>query len=135
MRDPNAGLGAMLARSARRRCPRCGTPGAFESWSTLREWCPACGFAFERESGYWVGAMIINTTVTFGLFIVVMVGWAVATWPDVPWTALLVTGLALMLVVPIAFYPWSKSFWMAIELSYHQLEPEEREAAARRAAG
>lgn len=125
----------MLARSARRSCPRCGTPGAFESWSNLREWCSGCGFAFERESGYWVGAMIINTTVTFALFLVVTVGWTILAWPDVPWTALLVASFTLMLVVPIAFYPWSKSFWMAIELSYHELEPREREAAATRVAG
>lgn len=135
MRDPSAGLGTMLARSARRACPRCGAPGAFASWSRLREWCGSCGFAFERESGYWVGAMIVNTTITFALFLVMLVGSAVVTWPDVPWTALLVTGMAVMLVVPIVFYPWSKAFWMAIELSYHQLEPREREAATARIAG
>ena len=101
----------------------------------MREHCRRCGLEFEREEGYWVGAMIINTTVSFGVFLVVMVGWAMLAWPDVPWTALLLTGLGVMLVVPVAFYPWSKSFWMAIELSYHQLEPEERKAAARRMAG
>lgn len=125
----------MLRRAFARRCPRCGESGAFVSWSRTHDWCPACGFAFEREPGYWVGAMIINTTVTFALFVVVLVGGMVLTWPDVPWTPLFVATVLLMLVVPIAFYPWSKSVWMAVELSYHQLEPEERAAAAARASG
>lgn len=124
----------MLGRAVRRRCARCGEAGAFVSWSRVHESCPACGFAFEREHGYWVGAMIVNTTITFALFLVVLVGGMVLTWPDVPWTPLLVATVLVMLVVPIGLYPWSKSIWMAVELSYHQLEPEERAAAAARVA-
>jgi hypothetical protein len=78
--------------------------------------------------------MIINTTITFALFLVVLVGGMVLSWPDVPWTPLFVATVLVMLVVPIGFYPWSKSIWMAVELSYHQLEPEERAAAAARVA-
>lgn len=131
-RDPSARLRTMLDRAVHRRCPRCGEAGAFASWSRLHEWCPACGFAFEREHGYWVGAVIVNTTVTFALFLVVFVGGMLIAWPSVPWTPLFVATVLIMLVVPIGFYPWSKAIWMAFELSFHQLEPEERAAAAAR---
>ena len=30
--------------------------------------CPACGYLFEKEDGYWVTAMIINTAVTEAVF-------------------------------------------------------------------
>jgi hypothetical protein len=44
---------------------------------------------------------------------------------------LVVTALANV-IIPIAFYPISKSLWAGMELSWHQLEPDEIEAAARR---
>lgn len=63
--------------------------------------------------------MVINTLVTLGVFLIVGVGGALVTWPNVPWTALLVSGVALNLIVPIAFYPVSKTLWLAIEMSYN----------------
>lgn len=87
---------------------------------------------FEREPGYWVGAMIVNTAVTFGLFFFVFVGGMVGTWPDVPWTGLLIVTAAVTALTPVVFYPRSKTVWLAVELSYHPLEPTEREEAARR---
>jgi hypothetical protein len=43
-----------------------------------------------------------------------------------------VVTVVAMAVVPLLFYPVSKSLWMALELSWHPLEEEEiSEAAAR----
>jgi hypothetical protein len=95
----------------------------------MREFCPACGFGFEREHGYWVGAMIINTIVSFGALLMVFVGGWVAFWPDVPWMAVGIATVMVAGVTPILFYPMSKSLWTAIELSYHQLEPREQARA------
>jgi hypothetical protein len=97
----------------------------------MAEVCPECGLRFEREQGYWIGAMIIDTAVTFATFLLVFVGGMVITWPDVPWTGLLVTTIAVNAVVPVVFYPWAKTLWTAMELSWHPLEPAEIEAAAR----
>jgi len=35
-------------------------------------------------------------------------------------------------VIPVAFYPVSKTLWLALELGWHPLEPRELEAARRR---
>lgn len=129
VRDPDATLGTMLRRALRKRCSRCGGPDIFRSFGELREHCPSCGFRFERESGYWVGAMIINTAVTFALFLATMVGGIVATWPDVAWTPVFVATVVVCGGVPIVFYPLSKTTWQAIELSYHPLERPEVESA------
>ncbi len=121
----------MLGRAIRRRCSRCGCPGIFRTFGELEERCPACGFRFERESGYWVGAMIVNTAVTFALFLATFVGGVVATWPDVAWTPVFIATIVVCGSVPVFFYPRSKTIWQAIELSYHPLEPHEvAEAAA-----
>ena len=100
----------------------------------MSEHCPRCGLEFEREPGYWVGAVIINTAVIFGTFILVFGGMVLFTWPDVPWVMVLVVTLAANALIPILFYPISKTLWLAIELSWHPLELEEVEAAALRAA-
>jgi uncharacterized protein (DUF983 family) len=98
----------------------------------MRETCAACGLQFEREPGYWVGAVIINTTVIFATFLVVFGGLVLATYPDVPWGLVLVVTALANVIIPIVFYPISKSLWTGMELSWHQLEPDEIEAAARR---
>jgi uncharacterized protein (DUF983 family) len=121
----------MLGRALRRRCPRCAAP-AFKSYFTMREHCDRCGLQFEREQGYWVGALIINTAVAFGTFLALFVGGMLITWPDVPWGLLGVVTVVAMAVVPLLFYPLSKTIWMALELSWHPLEDDEiAEASAR----
>lgn len=98
----------------------------------MLEHCPACGLRFEREPGYWVGAVIINTTVVFATFLVVFGGMVLITYPTVPWALVLTVTAAANIAIPIFFYPLSKSVWLAMELSWHPLEDEEIEAAASR---
>lgn len=100
----------------------------------MSEHCSQCGLKFEREPGYWVGAVIINTAVIFGTFLFMFGGLVLVTWPDVPWVVVLVVTLAANALIPVIFYPVSKTLWLAIELSWHPLEPGEVEAAAARAA-
>ena len=41
---------------------------------------------------------------------------AVATWPAVPWRTLTGAGAALMVLAPVAFYPFAKLIWLAVDL-------------------
>jgi hypothetical protein len=100
----------------------------------MREHCSRCGLRFERESGYWVGAVIINTTVIFATFLLVFGGMVLVTYPNVPWGLVLGVTAVANIVIPVVFYPISKSVWLALELSWHPLEPDEIEAAAGRVA-
>lgn len=98
----------------------------------MKEFCSLCGLQFEREPGYWVGAVIINTTVIFATFLFVFGGMVLITYPDVPWGLVLGLTVGANIVIPILFYPISKSLWSALELSWHPLEPAEIEAASDR---
>ena len=108
-----------VGRGALRRCPRCGHRDVFTGYFSLRHHCPSCGFLFEREEGYWVGAMIVNIAVTEAAFAAVFLGGMLATWPDVPWTALLVAGLVVNGLLPIVFYPLSKTIWLGVDLYFN----------------
>ena len=76
--------------------------------------------------------MIINTTVIFATFLVVFGGMVLITYPDVPWTLVLIVTALANIVIPVVFYPVSKTLWAGMELSWHPLEPHEIERAADR---
>ena len=52
-----------------KRCPRCGSGHLFRRWFTIVERCPRCGLRFEREEGYWAGALAINIGIAAAVFI------------------------------------------------------------------
>lgn len=106
-----------VARALLRRCPNCGEPRVFETWMRLTDECPTCALLYEREEGYWLGAILFNTAATIGLFGFGMVVWAVTTWPDPPWDVMLVAGIGFNLIAPIVFYPYSKTLWVAVEIT------------------
>ena len=110
--------GRLLARGFRRQCPRCGAGDLFDGLFDIRDPCPRCGLVFEREEGYWLGAMIIAFAVIEGVFGLSFIATMLVTWPDVPWTALLVVGLAATAVLPFIFSPWTRTIWMAVDRAF-----------------
>lgn len=118
-----------LGRGLAMRCPTCGAGDLFVSYYTMRERCLNCGTAFEREEGYWVGAMIVligATELLFGLF---FVGGMLLTWPDVPWTGLMIGGVVLNLTFPFLAYSWSKTAWMGLHDAFVPEEPAQQAEA------
>ena len=123
--------GKALGRGMLNRCARCGTGGIFRSYYRLHPTCRACGMRFERESGEWTGALMIIIAFTEILFAIWFGLGMWLTWPDVPWTLLLVGGIALNLLVPVLFYPWSQSVWIGLHFSFVPLDAaEEADAIA-----
>ena len=89
--------------------------------------CPSCGLHFERESGYFAGALAINIIAVGGLFAIVFVALLVATVPDVPVAELLIVLVPIAGFGPIVFYPFSKTLWVAVDRAFLQrLDPNER---------
>jgi uncharacterized protein (DUF983 family) len=88
----------------------------------MTERCPRCGLLFEREEGQWVGAMIVNFAVAMVALVAVLGVGLLLTWPDVPWTGLTVVAVVVVVAVPVALYPWSKTVWVGIDLLMHRSE-------------
>jgi uncharacterized protein (DUF983 family) len=110
--------GQTLARGLRRSCPICGYRRIFSTYFKLKESCPRCAYVFSREDGYWVGAIIMNTAVTEGLFLLLFIVSIIAMAPDIDWLVLLAIGVATNLIFPVIFYPFSKTIWMAFDLVF-----------------
>lgn len=111
-----------LLRGALKRCPRCGGGGLFTSWFKLKSRCPSCDLDFDREPGWWIGAIIMNTGVAQVLFFAYMGLSLWLTWPEVPWVGLTVGAAVLMVAFPVFFYPFSKTIWLGVDLLLHQMD-------------
>ena len=119
-------LGSLVRSALLRRCPVCGGKGIFSSYYKLKDRCPTCSYLFERESGYWVSAIIVNTAVTFALFGIFFVGSLIAMYPDVSWGPVLIVGAIANLLFPVFFFPFSKTLLMAFDLWANPLNASER---------
>jgi uncharacterized protein (DUF983 family) len=110
---------SLFARALRLRCPNCGRGRLFESWFRMRARCPVCGLPTERgDQGYQVGSYMFNIIAAELIFAAIFVGVLVATWPDPPWTLLEFGGIALMIAVPFAFFPFSRTLFLAFDLLF-----------------
>jgi uncharacterized protein (DUF983 family) len=115
----------LLLRGLAKRCPVCGGGRLFRRWFTIVEHCPRCGFRLERIEGHWLGALGINMMVTFGAVLVGVIGVFIATYGDRSATAAVGIVVVVAVVVPLAFFPVSKTLWCAIDLAMRPLEPDD----------
>ncbi|MCB0971380.1 MAG: DUF983 domain-containing protein, partial [Acidimicrobiales bacterium] len=101
--------------------------GIFDSWFRQKERCPECGYLFEREPGFFVGAYLINFAIAEGLLFVLLMGYIV--WRDADAGAGVLVpalvGVALGIGGPILFYPYSRTIWSAFDLLMTPLEVSE----------
>src|SRR2546428_5531167 len=67
-------------------CPRCRTGKIFHKsvwlFPRMYERCPACGLKFEREDGYFLGAMYIGYGLGVGsIAVLAALVWEITRWP------------------------------------------------------
>ena len=106
------------------RCPRCGGRGILRTWFHLKPSCPSCALALERgEKDYWLGGYAVNLVVAELLGVGAIVAFIIATWPDVPWTAVEYGAPVLIVLLPIVFFPFSRTLWLAWDLHFRPGEP------------
>ncbi len=118
----------MIGRGLVKRCPLCGGGGLYTGWFRMRERCPGCGYLFEREEGFFLGAYVINLGVTEGLLIVggiIPLIIFLSGNPEASVIPFIVVGLAVAVVAPIAFYPFSRTLWAAIDLIIRPVDAKE----------
>ena len=107
-----------LRRALRLRCPRCGRAPLFDGLVRMRERCAACGLVFEREPGYFIGAIYINYALTIGLalcgyflleaWLQPSPGWQVGVWGT------------FAVLFPLWSFRYSKALWLALD---HLVDP------------
>jgi uncharacterized protein (DUF983 family) len=109
---------SMFSAGLRLRCPRCHTGRLYRRPFSMNSHCFHCGLKFEREQGYFVGAIYINYAATVAIavpgfflldaFTTMTIHQQLALW--VPFAV----------VFPLLFFHHSRSLWLVLD---HLLNP------------
>ena len=108
-----------IGRAMLLRCPNCGGKPLFRRWVIMRRSCPDCHLLLDRgEQDYFLGGYVINFVTAELLVVLGGLAAIVLTWPDVPWDGVLWGLLLLMVPLPLLFFPFSRTLWLALDLSF-----------------
>lgn len=104
-------------------CPRCHeskmfvnrNPYKLENWDKMLPDCPTCGLHFEREPGFFQGAMYVSyglgVALSFGVLLIdLIIGFN-------PTSFFIANTFALVFLAPILFR-WSRSIYLNIFIKY-----------------
>jgi len=85
----------------------------------MLERCPNCDLKFEREQGYFLGAMYIS----YGLALITIVVLALLLWASTSWSLQKITLLAILLFLPLApsLTLFSRVLWIYLDRA---IDPE-----------
>lgn len=109
----------MVLRGAAKRCASCGGRGLFAGWFRMAARCPRCGYRFEREEGFFLGAYVMNLVIAQALVVLLAIVPAIVLLARDPGAGLLPVfagGMVGAVLAPVVFYPFSKTLWVAFEL-------------------
>jgi len=85
----------------------------------MGETCPRCHLKLDRgEADHFIGAFTVNFVVAELLICAGALAGILLTWPDVPWEALKWGLMAGIIPAPVFFYPFARTIWLAIDLTF-----------------
>jgi uncharacterized protein (DUF983 family) len=109
---------SLLGHGLRLKCPRCGIGPLYSKPFRMNDNCPHCGLKFEREQGYFIGAMYVNYAATVavavpGFFLLdIYGGWNIDQQ--------LILWVPFAIVFPLLFFHHSRSLWLVLD---HLINP------------
>ena len=116
--DPGR-MKTLFVRALKLRCPACGDGPIYESLIRVRHHCPVCGLIFQREQGYFIGAVYINVIATESLLFAGLI-LSLLIAPNAG-SGLYNVLLVFAIVLPVLFFRHSRAFWLCID---HFFDPQ-----------
>jgi hypothetical protein len=79
----------------------------------MNELCPVCAFRFERETGYWTGAMVAS----YAIGVPLLAAMVLLVWLLTRWDVVFVLLAADVLFVVVAPFVWrySRIAWLHLD--------------------
>ena len=127
-RELKIAVRTLLGRALRRQCPICGSGDIWLGWISIRDQCPRCEYRFARESGYFLGSMLLNVIFSELLVMALMV--MVLVFTAMLWWQVELIILSLAVILPILWNPYFKGFWLTLDLSAHPVKERNVNMAA-----
>ena len=110
-----------LAAVAALRCPRCLDGRVWRGFITMNPACPVCGLVFDRESGYFAGAMVISYAIAVPILAAMVIALITIGGLDVV-VALIIGNTAYLILVPFIFR-YSRVVWLHLDWL---IDPDEK---------
>lgn len=110
--------GQIITRGLTNRCPNCGGHTLFKAGKLfeLNEACPACGLKYEKDEGFYLGAMSLN----YGITLVCALTPVALLWyyGVLGARTAVVLAVALSVLIPVALYRSSRSWQLMLYYSF-----------------
>ncbi len=106
----------------RQRCPRCLEGAVFRGVLAMNDACPSCGLVFEREPGYFVGAMYVSYAMAIPAYLLAILLVRVL-FRQLPDLAVLAAGVPIVCLGSPYLFRYSRLIWMHFDRT---LDPGER---------
>lgn len=111
----------MLGYGLRLKCPRCGAGPLFLKPFRMYEECPTCALKFEREQGYFIGAMYINYAATVA--IAVPGFFLLDAFAGLTINQQLALWVPFAIIFPLAFFHHARSLWLVFDHFFNPAQP------------
>ncbi len=111
---------SMLDHGLRLRCPRCGVGRLYSKPFKMNEHCAHCALKFEREQGYFIGAIYINYAATVG--IAVPGFFLLDTFTNITINQQLALWVPFAVIFPLLFFHHSRSLWLVMDHFFNPAE-------------
>lgn len=103
------------------RCPRCLEGRVWRGFVAMNPACPVCGLVFERESGYFAGAMVVSYALAVPILAAMVIALITLGGLD-PVVALIIGNTAYLVLVPFIFR-YSRVVWLHLDWLIDPGEP------------
>ena len=98
------------------RCPRCHHGKVFNGIFSMNVRCPVCRLVFEREPGYFLGAMYVSYLLAALVMVAVVVG-LYFLFPQLPDPAIYIGACLLLLPFIPLIFRYSRVIWITLDRS------------------
>ena len=113
---PPVSIPRRLVAIAAMRCPRCCRGAVYAGPLRMRATCPECNLRFEREPGYFTGAMYASYFLGIFTTLPVWLGMLLAGYRLGP---ILAVAVGLVVVLMPIYFHYSRVMWMHIDAYFN----------------
>lgn len=107
-----------IEATVKMKCPRCHEGEIFETknpyvkMTAMKETCPKCGLKYEREHGFFYGAMYVSYMLNIALFVAFVLGYFLVFRNLIDWRVYILIYVVLTLILVPIYYRLSRSIWL-----------------------
>jgi uncharacterized protein (DUF983 family) len=110
----------------RQRCPHCCKGKIYAGGMQMNPRCPVCNLLFEREPGYFMGALYVSYALAIGFLLIAMaIVSSLLPTVDLGWIVLICAGLFIPFVPMVTRY--ARVIWIHFDRWAWPSTPDETE--------